>query len=104
KIRRDLENFLLTSNCKSCIIILAVEPLAYGNISCSSIEEVITSTTGNRVTVKSRPRVRIPPASPANPWKHWVSKAFSFPFADVGTVGKTPKIAILQHNGGKMVP
>ena len=28
KIRRDLENFLLTSSCKSCIIILAVEPLA----------------------------------------------------------------------------
>ena len=31
---------------------------------CSSIEVVITGTTGNRVTVKSRPRVRIPPAAP----------------------------------------
>ena len=30
----------------------------------SSIEVVITSTTGNRVTVKSRPRVRIPPTPP----------------------------------------
>ena len=30
----------------------------------SSIEEVITSTTGNRVYVKSVPRVRIPPTPP----------------------------------------
>ena len=31
---------------------------------CSSIEVVITSTTGNRVAVKSGPRVRISPAAP----------------------------------------
>ena len=31
---------------------------------CSGIEEVITSTTGNRVVVKSGTRVRIPPAPP----------------------------------------
>ena len=30
----------------------------------SGIEAVITSTTGNRVTAKSRPRVRIPPTAP----------------------------------------
>ena len=34
------------------------------NCIWSSIEEVITGTTGNRVTVKSRPRVRIPSAPP----------------------------------------
>ena len=33
---------------------------------CSGIEEVITSTTGNRVAVISCPRVRIPPTAPAN--------------------------------------
>ena len=31
---------------------------------CSGIEVVITSTTGNRVVVKSGTRVRIPPAPP----------------------------------------
>jgi hypothetical protein len=31
---------------------------------CSGIEEVITSTTGNRVVVKSGTRVRIPPTAP----------------------------------------
>lgn len=30
----------------------------------SGIEEVITSTIGNRVTAKNRPRVRIPPTPP----------------------------------------
>ena len=40
-------------------------PAAAGQLhSWSSIEVVITSTTGNRVTVKSRPRVQIPPAPP----------------------------------------
>ena len=34
-------------------------------IPCSGIEEVITSTTGNRVAVISRPRVRIPPTAPS---------------------------------------
>ena len=32
---------------------------------CSGIEEVITSTTGNRVAVLSGPRVRIPPCPPS---------------------------------------
>ena len=39
----------------------------------SGIEAVITSTTGNRVTVKSRPRVRIPPTPPkfSSPQPGW---------------------------------
>ena len=37
----------------------------------SGIEAVITSTTGNRVTVKSRPRVRIPPTPPKNRRMHF---------------------------------
>ena len=35
-------------------------------MTCSGIEVVITSTIGNRVAVKSGPRVRIPPAAPKN--------------------------------------
>ena len=33
-------------------------------MTCSGIEVVITSTIGNRVAVKSGPRVRIPPTAP----------------------------------------
>lgn len=44
----------------------------------SGIEEVITSTIGNRVTAKNRPRVRIPP-TPPKPRTFYVR---GFPFFD----------------------
>lgn len=43
----------------------------------SGIEEVITSTIGNRVTAKNRPRVRIPP-TPPKPRTFYVRGFLSF--------------------------
>ena len=42
---------------------------------CSGIEVVITSTTGNRVVVKSGTRVRIPPTAPEKPERCHAVKA-----------------------------
>ena len=49
----------------------------------SGIEEVITSTIGNRVTAKNRPRVRIPP-TPPKPRTFYVR---GFPFCLMKTPG-----------------
>ena len=58
---RGFGRILLTTG-KDVVIINDVDlPLFH---TCSGIEVVITSTIGNRVTVKSRPRVRIPPTAP----------------------------------------
>ena len=45
---------------------------------CSGIEEVITSTTGNRVVVKSGTRVRIPPTAPEKAPETCVFRDFLF--------------------------
>ncbi len=56
---------------------IIVHAVCQQNRICSGIEEVITSTTGNRVVVKSGTRVRIPPTAPTEkPRKHTVSSVF----------------------------
>ena len=56
---------------------IIVHAVCQQNRICSGIEEVITSTTGNRVVVKSGTRVRIPPTAPTRkPRKHTVSPVF----------------------------
>src|SRR5699024_3874675 len=52
----------------------------------SGIEEVITSTIGNRVTAKNRPRVRIPP-TPPKPRTLYVR---GFPFFRHGLPQRSP--------------
>ena len=51
----------------------------------SGIEEVITSTIGNRVTAKNRPRVRIPP-TPPKPRTFYV-RGFPLLFPDIHAPG-----------------
>ena len=54
---------------------IIVHVVCQQNRICSGIEEVITSTTGNRVVVKSGTRVRIPPTAP-DPASHKACGAF----------------------------
>ena len=59
---------------------------------CSGIEVVITSTTGNRVAVKSGTRVQIPPTAPKKFRNLWISELFC---AFCGTLESAEKVV---HN------